>query len=322
MVIRQINTNINENQVLIFYFSRSSKWNFVSYVTRHSQFRYRTHEVLYAHALREFLLTFCNLKMLPTINVSLGLLIYFQSVCGLLALSNIVYICALIHYANNRYGNFSSWICSTKNGSNAILIAITRWTIGCLHGTVCFLFTFNIFFQFSTDNYQNDCAAGVNCPLCAFYLPLASSLFGLGVGAEYMLMIRILKDTLTMSKLSLSNTLFKSITTALVTAIVLVTSIGMFATKTQVQATRYNQSIHVCIGKRNVDIWLMILGPVLSAWLTLSGLFILFLFLLKLRQVKQIIVFLCAYTQKHTVVIAAHVQCFGVTFFYHKAIYS
>ena len=98
---------------------------------------------------------------------------------------------------------------SAKNmhGFKAILIALTRWTIGIVHGVVSFFVTSNIFFYYSSDSIETDCKDAVNCSSCIVSVSLRSSLFIVGLDLYCLLMIQLLKDTFTMTKLSYSTTL-------------------------------------------------------------------------------------------------------------------
>ena len=229
-----------------------------------------------------------RMKMLPTTDVTLLYIIYCQIVSGLLALSNGIYIYALKTFAHNRYGNFKNWFCSRKHGSNAMLIALARWTLGIIQGTAFFLFRFNIFFNYSSDNYQSDCPDGIDCLSCAIYMPIMYSLVGIGFCLEYMLLVQILKDTLTLSKTAYSNKLLKCIVAALVVPTAVANIVAFISMETQVRATLYQQDIHACTAQSgNSDLRLVAsIASLYGVWLILLGLFILLLFLLKLRQVK------------------------------------
>ena len=169
-----------------------------------------------------------------------------------------------------------------------MLIALARWTVGIIQGTASFLFRFNIFFKYSWDNYQSDCPDGVDCLSCAIFLPITQSIAGVGFCLEYMLMVQILKDTLTLSKTAYSKKLFKCIIAALVMPTIAGNVIALISIKTQVSATLYQQEIHTCTaqnGNSNLGLVASIVS-LYAIWLILLGLFILLLFLLKLRQVK------------------------------------
>ena len=228
--------------------------------------------------------------MLPSTDVTLLYIIYFQSISGLLALSNIVYIYTLITFANKRYGNFKNWFCTRKHGSNTMLIACIRWIVGIIQGTMAFLFRFNIFFQYSSDNYQNDCAGGIDCLSCIIYLPTRQSLLSIGLGLEYMLMIQLLKDTLTLSKILYSRKLFRCIVAAVAMPVVAVVIVSFSSIKTEIHTTVYHQDIHVCKPRdpsSNSNLrFLELLGSFAGVWVMLLGFLVLFLFLSKLRQVK------------------------------------
>ena len=125
-------------------------------------------------------------------------------------------------------------------------ISIIRWIVGIVDGIGSFLFSFNMFFKYSSDNYQNDCAGGIDCLSCVIYVPTRQSFLTIGFSLEYMLMIQILKDTLTLSNVSYSGKLFRFIVPALVTPSIAVPIVGFASIKTQVSTTIYHQDIHAC----------------------------------------------------------------------------
>ena len=228
--------------------------------------------------------------MLRTINITLLYIVYFQSVSGLLALSNSIYIYALITFANKRYGKFQNWFCTGKHGSNTMLIALIRWTVGITQGIAAFFLRVNIFFKYSNDNYQNDCPGGIDCLSCTIYIPIRRSLLSIGLGLEYMLMIQILKDTLTLSKVSYSRKLFRCIISALIVPVIAVPVVSFTIINTEIYSTKYDQDIHTCklcnTTSHNNSRFLEVLVSVGGVWVMLLGFFVLSLFLVKLRQVE------------------------------------